>query len=198
MSKLCQCRRSKLLDRLWDIPDPYEDLVNQQLEDVEKILESDCVCEKKEERHHLDTHCLFCDNDLPVGQDGGYCTGCLTILKENAEKEKQSQSSEKRGILCNAGDHEYESTGMVLTSIPPQYPSKCTKCGLTLNLYTHLPKKELIPIKQSQSPCKHRYCQKVKLTGNLTSYLGYDFEKTSFNIWICHKCGLVTCLNPNQ
>ena len=84
MSKLCQCRRSKLLDRLWDIPDPYEDLVNQQLEDVEKILESDCVCEKKEGGHHLDTHCLFCDKDLPAGQDGGYCIGCITILKENA------------------------------------------------------------------------------------------------------------------
>ena len=92
MSKICQCRRSKLLDRLWDIPDPYEDLVNQQLEDVEKILESDCVCEKKEGGHHLDTHCLFCDKDLPAGQDGGYCIGCITILKENAEKEKQSQS----------------------------------------------------------------------------------------------------------
>ena len=148
MPKLCQCRRKKLLDRLWDIPDPYKDLVDQQLEDIEKILESDCVCEKKEVcscRYH---------NDVCVGapQRNGVCGLCPPNCLE-----KQSQSP------C---EHE-----------PDEWNIYCKKCGYTF-------KKE----------CEHSWEEKKVAT---YPYYGEDHVVVE-DQWWCLKCGLVTCLNPNQ
>lgn len=151
MSKLCPCKKQFIDDLFMDVMLEANKMyrpglmklkgicVRKTLE-VANIVESDCVCEKKEQRHHLDTHCLFCDKDLPVGQDGGYCTGCLTILKENAEKEKQSQSP------C---EHEW--------------------------------------IKVSQYDVANG-------NNNTDVYLVPDFVK----LYGCQKCGLVTCVEPND
>jgi len=184
MPKLCQCRRKKLLDKLWDIPDPYEDLVERQLEDIEKILESDCVCEKKDEKigHGIvipredKAHYKELINNLVKSQsrekkeeEKCLCTQYHRTLKcpvhhpewskYLAEQEK-SQSSEKKGAV--------KECGCVV--------SRNCKCFVQ---------------KQNQSPCQH------KEWGSVETADGHPLVP---EVWVCanEKCGLVTCLDPND
>ncbi len=98
MSKLCQCRRV----RIWAIMDKayamraslYEfNDVNDAVNKVEYILESDCVCEKKEIRN------LDCPNKCTV--DEAVDRGCLYCAHKAVYGSKQSQ------FPC---EHEWEET----------------------------------------------------------------------------------------
>lgn len=233
MSKLCQCRISKLLDRLWDIPDPYEDLVEQQLEDIEKILESDCVCEKKEVcscRYH---------NDVCVGapQRNGVCGLCPPncfgkqsqpsekkdalheyLSKENPKEEdkevllkaygypdvpKQSQSSEKKQTTADSPQLECEKPyGGYHCAVCERHGKENQKCTVCKQYCGHAclvrergeqPSNIIEQEKQSQSPCEHPK-DKVRLD----MFRIIDTESDYRSLWLCTKCGLVTCKNPND
>lgn len=134
MPKLCQCIRKKLLDRLWDIPDPYEDLVDQQLEDIEKILElediekileSDCVCENKEEvlEDPSTWPTVTIDQETNTVSSKGKVNVVIQTKMFDLKEEKQSQSP------C---EHEYRevcTTNIKLGCVDLSLWC-CYKCGL--------------------------------------------------------------------
>lgn len=128
MPKLCQCRRKKLLDRLWDIPDPYKDLVDQQLEDIEKILESDCVCEKKEFRQQ----CFYCPF-VAVADSNDYCSTLIIAHNRICTENPSNKIQVKEPCTC---DSKFSING------PVGHRPDCISQW-----------KE----KQSQFPCEHEF-----------------------------------------
>ena len=62
----------------------------------------------------------------------------------------------------------------------------CWKCALPIS------KEE----KQSQSPCEHPKDSREFLLFNCQ--IPRTLEHTSRLLYLCHKCGLVTCLDPNR
>jgi len=184
MSKLCQCivKRLKSNTNLvyWagiaskkadcDTNDRHASEMENM---VDEILESDCVCEKKEVcrcRYH---------NDVCVGapQRNGVCGLCPPNCFG-----KQSQPSEKKDAL-----HEY------LSKENPKEEDK--EVLLKAYGYPDVPK-------QSQSPCDHKW-KKIffpaftVLNDHWQPQFGESYN-SFFPLFTCRKCGLVTCLDPNQ
>lgn len=49
-----------------------------------------------------------------------------------------------------------------------------------------------------QSPCEHKYFQELIICGDLISAKRVHFPNTPTIFYLCYKCGLVTCKNPNE
>lgn len=138
MSKLCQCLEERIYEAIWDsIPELGTPMSSHDVsfatKNIVSLLESDCVCEKKEERSH--------DRSKTVG--------------------------------LHIGNGHIE-----------------------LNSNYFAPTKE----KQSQSPCEPMtdraelsHCEHERM-----SYLYLPANLASPGLFLCKKCGLVTCLNPND
>jgi len=193
MPKLCQCRRHEienLIAGLHSCPDTggiSEEDVETDVSEIENILESDCVCEKKEFRQP----CFYCPF-VAVADSNDYCSTLIIahnrICTENPSKKIQV----KEPCTC---DSKFSING------PVGHRPDCISQG-----------KE----KQSQSPCEHEpdewniYCKKCGYTFKKACLHAWEEKKIATypyygedhvvveDQWWCQKCGLVTCKNPNQ
>lgn len=89
MSKLCQCLEERIYEAIWDsIPELGTPMSSHDVsfatKNIVSLLESDCVCEKKEERSH--------DRSKTVGLHIGNGHIELNSNYFAPTKEKQSQS----------------------------------------------------------------------------------------------------------
>jgi hypothetical protein len=119
-----------------------------KVEEVAKIIESDCVCEKKEENENESNYttspqsCRVCGTTEVTTLVHGACLSCIGVLvRESVMKEKQSQSPceplTDRAELSQC-EHKFnegevrtlynQGTNDELLSLTTLY--MCTQCGL--------------------------------------------------------------------
>ncbi len=165
MPKLCQCRRHEienLIAGLHSCPDTggiSEEDVETDVSEIEKILESDCTCENKEETLEDPNTwpTVTIDQETNTVSSKGKVNVVIQTKMFDLKEEKQSQSP------CV---HE-----------PDEWNIYCKKCGYTF-----------------KKACLHAWEEKKIAT---YPYYGEDHVVVE-DQWWCQKCGLVTCLNPNQ
>lgn len=182
MSKLCQCKLEKLEKRYWKHVE--ECTLMDCVYEGNMILIQDCVCEKKEKRtpigkclHGCDLSdlCLYCEYDRKYRKyeckHGVVFQGTVeTICNYCLEKEKQSQS-----------------------------PCTCDSAFYINSSGVHRPDCIANTNQQKvQSPCEHKYFQELIICGDLISAKRVHFPNTPTIFYLCYKCGLVTCKNPNK
>lgn len=144
MSKLCQCRRDFLSSTILEIaaragilaPLRRSEYTTSKAEEILKILESDCVCEKKDALHEY-------------------------LSKENPKEQDKEVLLKAYGYL----------------DVPKQSQSPC----------------EQQADRAKPSQCEHQVEYQVFHVRN-----DLDKDPWMYPLFLCRKCGLVTCRNPNQ
>lgn len=168
----------------------YEGAGEWSANELIKDLESDCVCEKKEEVRTPSDKCLH-----------GYlltepCKHCYFDAK-------YSKYACKHGIvsfgtvetICNyCSDKKYEK--QIHSSESKEVrnldcPNKCTVEEAVDRGCIYCAHKAVYKSKQSQYPCEH--------TLSIVEIHDHTYKFTP-RLWYCINpgCGLVTCLNPND
>lgn len=173
MSKICNCHRLAIKDLILKNCNHNNDQLGTLLTEIIVLLESDCVCEKKE---IFKNPCFFCPY-VASSEDRNEST-TLIVSHNRVCKNRKVR-------LCEPGNHNYQPTGVTLLSSPPLYPHQCTNCGDVKNF-----ERPVVAEKQSQSPCEHKWEETWTIHG-----LDGGVHKKLF---CCSKpkCGLVTCIDP--
>lgn len=148
-----------------------EEDVEADMKEIERILESDCVCEKKEWYEWRCPHCEYsCVGNSKKGHEES-----VAEHKEYCPKEKHSHTGEKK--------EESLDRNIDLPSVDYAYY-----------------KDRINNLVKSQSPCEPMtdraelsHCEHERM-----SYLYLPANLASPGLFLCKKCGLVTCLNPND
>lgn len=153
MSKLCQCKQDTLRALVlgtatgaaeYEDEDDLDDFAYEQLNAIVKLLESDCVCEKKEENENESNYttspqsCRVCGTTEVTTLVHGACLSCIGVLvRESVMKEKNSQphcEHEWEKIFLPAftvlNNHWQPQLGESPNSLFPLYICRRKACGL--------------------------------------------------------------------
>jgi hypothetical protein len=128
MSKLCQCKRTFIRGEIMKYgPAGTVEESTELTSLIENIIETDCVCEKKEENENESNYttspqsCRVCGTTEVTTLVHGACLSCIGVLvRESVMKEKQSQypcehEFKKRRISCDNGERGVLEESFLLT-----------------------------------------------------------------------------------
>lgn len=205
MPKLCQCKKQFIRDLILETLNTgsFSAYMNNsekvdeiqystgKVEDIERVLESDCVCSKEERPniirvylgkqevgkvHLTDGFCIF-GKEYRVEYEYNHAVTVMESWDEhmkNKEKKSQSHCEHEKSKESNSPPSKTEHNRFLVED--------------QLGYFSKEEKKE----------CEHLYIQELILFGDLISAKKEQFSNCQVTLWLCHKCGLVTCLNPNQ